>query len=536
MSARERASLGLLAAVLLLLPFEQRAALVHAFGLNFTLLEVTTAAATVGLLALWPGRLRERPAPPLLALLALALANLVAAAAADQHRAAAAVFALRLVAALFFALAVSVAPARVQQRSLEALAVAGSVAAALAVGEALGLRALDPWLDLFRERAFGLAGGARRATAGAAGPNVGAAFIAAGLLAGVARLAERDGAVARSLLLGAALGAGLLSTYSRGGLAAAAAGLAGLAWTHGPRSPGRRAAGAALAALLGLAGLWLALPAFRGRLAAEWPPRALSARCELVDAPPALPPGETTRVRVRVTNDGTVDWPEDATYRLAVGWYDPASGSAERWASFPFGRGLGAGASVVVPADLHAPERAGPYVLALDVNSAATGYFSTAGTTPGWVPVVVGTGAGSEGPRAVPPPPAARGRFELWRIALVMWRAHPLTGVGPDNFRRLHVAYGGWIAPGNTPVGAHNVFLEAAATTGLIGLLALIAVFAASFAGAARAGARGALALLAAIVVQGLVDSLLGFTGVYLLLAYAVGLSSSRSQASAASS
>jgi O-antigen ligase len=172
------------------------------------------------------------------------------------------------------------------------------------------------------------------------------------------------------------------------------------------------------------------------------------------------------------------------------------------------------------------------------VNSAATGYFSTSGTTPGWQPVSVG---GAPLAAAPPPPPARRGRLELWRIALAMWRSRPLLGVGPDNFRRLHVEYGGWIAAGNVPVGAHNAFLEAAATTGLPGLLALVAVFATSLAAAARARTRpedrtragAVLALLAAALVQGLVDSLLGFTGVYLLLAYAVGLAASISRGAA---
>jgi O-antigen ligase len=188
-----------------------------------------------------------------------------------------------------------------------------------------------------------------------------------------------------------------------------------------------------------------------------------------------------------------------------------------------------------VSADLRAPERAGPYVLVLDVNSASTGYFSTAGTTPGWVPVAVG--ATAQVLPSPPPPPARRGRFELWRIALVMWRAHPLTGVGPDNFRRLHVEYGGWIAGGNVPVGAHNVYLEAAATTGLLGLLALLAVFASAGAAAVRARGRSedhlrasaVLALLAAMAVQGLVDSLLACTGVYLLWALVVGLAATLS-------
>jgi hypothetical protein len=524
LNTRERVSAAALASLLALVPFEPRHGLLRAFGLDFTLLEVAAGACAAALLVLHRPRRPLARSAPLLALAALAAAHLLSAALAPAHRAAAAVFSLRLLAALVFALAVAGLPRHVLERGLTGLAVGGAACALLAVLEVLGTTSLDPLLDVFRERAFRLGDG-RRATGGAAGPNVGAAFIAAGLLAGVARIAPRPLGVRAGVGLAAALGAGLLATYSRGGTAACLAGLAVLAWAFPAGSQARRAATAALVTLAALAGAFAASQAFRPRWTADWP-SDLSARCELMGEPPRFTPDAAARVRFRVTNDGPRDWPADPTFRLAVGWFDPELGRAEHWASFPFGRGLLSGRSTLVEADLRAPARPGPYVLLLDVNSGATGYLSTAGRTPGWVPVAVGTE--SEPPSAVPPPRTRRGRLELWRIALVMWRAHPLTGVGPDNFRRLHVEYGEWIAPGNVRLGAHNVFLEAAATTGALGLAALVLVFAGGARAAWRARpavplAGAVLALLALLAGQGLVDSLLGFTGIYLLFAFVVG-------------
>jgi len=148
--------------------------------------------------------------------------------------------------------------------------------------------------------------------------------------------------------------------------------------------------------------------------------------------------------------------------------------------------------------------------------------------SPGLVPV----GIGVDPPAAVALPARAwrRGRLELWRLALAMWRDHPLLGVGADNFRRLHPQYGGWLGAGNVPMSAHNQLLESAATTGTLGLLALVGTIVFSARAALRSlrrdrgeAAAVVLGLLAAFLVQAQVDALLEFTGHYLLFALVVG-------------
>lgn len=72
---------------------------------------------------------------------------------------------------------------------------------------------------------------------------------------------------------------------------------------------------------------------------------------------------------------------------------------------------------------------------------------------------------------------ASAGRVSIWRTAIVMWEAHPLTGVGVRGFR---YAYPRYAAPEDTFVDtasdtgashAHQIVLEVLSETGAIGLL-----------------------------------------------------------------
>ena len=67
-----------------------------------------------------------------------------------------------------------------------------------------------------------------------------------------------------------------------------------------------------------------------------------------------------------------------------------------------------------------------------------------------------------------PPRPTVRpGRFVLWRAAATMFAAHPLLGVGPDNFRLAYGAYAG--LPGaDARMHSNNMYLEMLAGGGLV--------------------------------------------------------------------
>jgi len=72
---------------------------------------------------------------------------------------------------------------------------------------------------------------------------------------------------------------------------------------------------------------------------------------------------------------------------------------------------------------------------------------------------------------------ASAGRLSIWRTAIGMWKAHPLTGVGVRGFR---YAYPGYAAPQDKFVDtasdtgashAHQIVLEVLSETGAIGLV-----------------------------------------------------------------
>lgn len=94
------------------------------------------------------------------------------------------------------------------------------------------------------------------------------------------------------------------------------------------------------------------------------------------------------------------------------------------------------------------------------------------------------------------------GRSDLWRVGWLIFKDHPVTGVGLDNFRSESFRY--VRKPGNLeyvrliaerPVVVHNTYLELLVEVGVVGLVLFLAVVGlclrASFAAAARFSALG---------------------------------------------
>ena len=130
-----------------------------------------------------------------------------------------------------------------------------------------------------------------------------------------------------------------------------------------------------------------------------------------------------------------------------------------------------------------------------------------------------------------PPRPTVRpGRLTLWRAAARMFLAHPLTGVGPDNFRLQYGSYAG-IANADQLVHSNNMYLEMMAGTGILGGLAFFwlawrasgRIVTLWLVGKETLGA-GVAAAAVAIAAHGVVDAFLGFTATYILIAVTLGL------------
>ncbi len=76
---------------------------------------------------------------------------------------------------------------------------------------------------------------------------------------------------------------------------------------------------------------------------------------------------------------------------------------------------------------------------------------------------------------------ASAGRLSIWRTALAMWRAHPVTGVGVRGFRYAYPAYASPqdrfvdTASDTGASHAHQIVLEVLSETGIVGLLGWLA-------------------------------------------------------------
>lgn len=78
-------------------------------------------------------------------------------------------------------------------------------------------------------------------------------------------------------------------------------------------------------------------------------------------------------------------------------------------------------------------------------------------------------------------------RLELWKLALDMFKAHPVLGVGPDNVKKVFTKFHPEpIAYEKTWGSLHNLYLHQAAERGAPGLAALLFLFWALFAFALR--------------------------------------------------
>jgi O-antigen ligase len=171
-----------------------------------------------------------------------------------------------------------------------------------------------------------------------------------------------------------------------------------------------------------------------------------------------------------------------------------------------------------------------------DVEQEDRLWFSTEPDSPLYMSRVSVTGPAT-GPAAASslrPLPAAAvrpGRLALWRAALGMFAAHPLTGVGPDNYRLVYGSYSGR-ANADPRVHSNNMYLEMLAGGGLL-VGAAFAWLCWRTATEARrlfrspdSDARqfGVAAAVVAIALHGMFDSFLSFTATYIVIAVVLGL------------
>jgi hypothetical protein len=351
------------------------------------------------------------------------------------------------------------------------------------------------------------------------------------------------------------VGEAITLTFTRAGLITMALGLALVGAIRRTRR-GAETGGALIACLaLVIAALFLASRSPQSlwlRLTSEGQESWYRAT---VGAPPDLdlPTGRATAVPVTVTNTGRLPWDSraDPPFLLSYHWL-PAEG--DYFVSFegvrtPFAAPVAPDTTVSVRAVVRAPLRPGGYRLEWDVVQEGRLWFSTEpGAIRAMSRATVTANAPWSGvePAIMPPPrPTVRpGRFVLWSAAGRMFAAHPLLGVGPDNFRLSYGAYAG-LAAADPRTHSNNMYLEMLAGGGLLAGAAFVWLLwraAGCFVAVLRVAARGgsppafgapsaaaALGVAAAGLAIGLhaaVDSFLSFAPTYVLFSLTLGCAS----------
>lgn len=267
-------------------------------------------------------------------------------------------------------------------------------------------------------------------------------------------------------------------------------------------------------------------------------------------------------VSISVANTGRVVWDSDGEqpFYLSYHWLD-ATGDrvvAYEGGRTRFGVPVRPGNRVQLYALVRAPRVAGDYRLEWDVVQEDRLWFSTEQGAPEATTsrvTVTGASGGDPLPTTARPQRSVRpGRLALWRAAARMFRAHPVLGVGPDNFRLL---YGDYLQLRGADRRTHsnNMYLEILVGGGLVAgaallwlLLSAVSLFVRSqapeiddvgnsvpgslqvdlLAGWSQAPYKspvgsGLAAAGAAIALHATVDSFLSFAPTYILFALTLG-------------
>jgi hypothetical protein len=539
--------------LLLIAPFEASRPLLHLPGQSLSSVEV---GLSVVLLAWAASHVRTRIIPrwrtsltwPWLAWIAMAL---VAAVAAPDNRANAFHMAGRLALAfvVFLVTVGGITTLRRVRIALTTGVLAGVVVSAIVIAEYVALPGIFEFLRTFRTD-VAVVGAQVRAGGPFPYPTIASMYLevlfAFGL--GVLAVAVDDGRnrTAVALILALSLIAeAIILTFTRAGLITMVVSVAVVGTVRVMRSRFDRGAQAIafVAIVVGVqVGASRSFEAMGLRLTTEgqdaWYRAGFGVPAQLT-----IGTGETLAVPITVTNMGRLTWdPSGArSFQLSYHWLLPHEDRVVSWegnrTAFP--TAVRPGESVTLEALVEAPRQPGQYRLMWDVEQVNQLWFSTEPDARLAVTGATVTGPLREsihlaGLRPLPRPSRRPGRLVLWRAAVGMIAAHPLTGVGPDNYRLQYGRYSG-IANADPRVHSNNMYLEVLAGCGIVGGLAFAWLYWRALrliAGAVRASidlrmatfAAAVCAAAAAIALHGLVDSFLSFTATYTLIAITLAL------------
>lgn len=518
---------------------------------GFTL--TTVEIAVIGALAVWAAVLvrdQRRPswrspiAAPGAALLAIVL---VTALAAPEFGANSLKFFGRLLAAAMVVLLAqnAITTPRIAGQLIGTLLAVGAVLGAIAALELTQMQLVMDGLRVFRP-GFHVVGGQVRATSTLFYPTITSMYLEVVFALGLFWLmtdAESKRARQLAFLALALVAAGIVATFTRAGLITMSSSLlcvGALRFARHRRWDGGHWRLAALATLIVVLVLISRSPRLLvTRISTEGSQDWYGASYTVPDTL-ELRAGEARDVPVTLANEGWLTWQSEQAppFALAYHWL---SASTEEVVIFdgnrtPFAQPVEPRAQVHMAARVWAPSYPGSYILVWDIVQEQRAWLSTEGVLPGRTLVTV-SGNAVGGPLAthgrMPMGTVRVPRLALWKTALGISAAHPLLGIGPDNYRHVYGRYLGLVT-WDTRVHANNTYLEALVGMGVGGLaivawlgIAMLRAIVKMWPRVADAAVplfAATVAACAAIAVHGLVDSFVTFTPTYVIFALTAGL------------
>jgi len=536
----------------LIAPFEATTPLLRLPRQSVTNLEAAILCAFVCAAAAlaWTRRLPEWRTPLTAPWAALLLAMLIASAVSPVSRVNALHMTGRVAAAFgVYLLAWNGVTTTARLRAALWLAIAvGVVVSALAILEYFGVRPVLNGLKTFRP-AVSTVGAQVRAGGPLQYPTIASMYLEVVFALGLGLMlteldARRHAGVAVVFLTLALIAEAITLTFTRAGLITMATSLllVGVNRRRLRNGPASLALVASLAVLIVLLfassrsaeSVWLRLTSESQE---SWYRANVAAPAEL-----ELATGRVSFVPITVTNTGRLPWDSRAMPPMLLS-YHWLEAEGDRFVRFegertPFADAVVPDATVAVAAQVRAPRQPGRYRLEWDLVQEGRLWFSTEPGATRTMSRATVTGAPYDGPVVTIPPPRPTvrpGRLTLWRAAAKMFAAHPLAGVGPDNFR---LAYGRYLGLAGTDERTHsnNMYLEMLAGGGVLvagafaWLLWRSAVCVAEMVSSAGRAAEvcgpvalGLAAALLAIAVHASVDSFLSFAPTYVLFSLTLG-------------
>jgi len=274
---------------------------------------------------------------------------------------------------------------------------------------------------------------------------------------------------------------------------------------------------------------------------------------KLISITPEIEMGQQNTAVIHVKNTGTINWEPTGDNEVWMGYrwltypdkqnYELDPNADLKASSVPFV--IPPGGEADIQQSFITPQEDGKYVLVFDLVKTHVSWFSSAGPSPLIIPLEFINGKAqpftisetADNFKAGAPVLDTPTREQLWRAGYKTWKANPILGVGPDQFRFRYFNYMPELSRDEL-VRTHNIFLEALVNTGLIGLAVMIFLLARTVFVQFRLvhnrsqgwGARFvSLALLIAMiayVIHGILDYFLWQTGITFLLFIFLGLTS----------